>query len=339
MRRSALLQATKVRLRPIRWLAFGAFLILLNLIHILLGWRPAPREFLHLAHVFLLVVTMVALTPIPWQWTGDDRRKAPFYRGLSQAVALNAIWLLLWPLRMIHGHPLLAANGFLVVTLLAGWIIAELQAAEGDRAEALAARSVMEATARRAQEQALKAQLDPHVLYNALSGISELIREEPAQAEAAVVSLAELYRRLTDLSRRNAVSLLEERSLLLDYLAVEQMRLGNRLRVRWVWSEELDSREVPPLLLQPLVENAIKHGLSLRKGGGDLRISASAEGLGLRFSVANNGLPLDPSWQQGTGLSNLSARLALLGGGSHLVLSRVEDWTQADLWLWPEGKP
>lgn len=340
MRRPAILQSLKARLRPFWWTLFAALFMLLHLVRMLLGGgRPAPSDILHFTEIFLVVIGLVAVTPIPWQWTGDGRRMAPAFRGFLQALVFNGAWLAAWlawrPFNLHQSPPVT----LLVVALVVGWTAAKLQAAEGDRAEAQAARLELEETARKAQEQALVAQLDPHVLYNALGGISELIQEDPARAEAAVISLAELYRKLTALGRRGTVSLQEERNLVEEYLAVEGMRLGKRLRVRWDWPELLDLREVPPLLVLPLVENAIKHGLGPHKGGGELRIRAAAEGPGLCFTVADNGVPLDPSWQHGTGLSNLAARLALLGGGSRLELRQAEAWTLAELWLWPEGRP
>ena len=123
------------------------------------------------------------------------------------------------------------------------------------------------------------------------------------------------------------------------YLEVEKIRLGDRLRVAWDWPAALDGREVPPLLVQPLVENAIKHGLAPHKAGGALRIAVAEAGPGLRFSVANDGAPLDPAWSQGTGLSNLAQRLALLGGGSRLELRLEGAWTLAELYLRPGGAP
>ncbi|NTV74559.1 MAG: hypothetical protein HGA66_10170, partial [Holophaga sp.] len=91
----------------------------------------------------------------------------------------------------------------------------------------------------------------------------------------------------------------------------------------------------PPLLIQPLVENAIKHGLSPMEEGGDLRISLRAEAPAIRVRVSNNGLPLDPDRREGTGLANLQARLSLIGGGSSLHLGMVDGWTVADLLLKP----
>ena len=366
MRTRSLLQAAAARLQPRRWGALLALVALAAVARIFVGDAPTSREMPHLVKAYLLALTMVALAPVPWQWTADARRLARPVRGLLQALPWNLLWVgalmsVVAPWRPVlvhvggpalvpagnlfralhqHGHlplALIPTALLLPLALAGGWLVAAFQAAEGDRAEAQEGQRAMEVAARQAQEQALKAQLDPHVLYNALGGISELIREDPARAEEALVSLAELYRKLTALGKRGTVPLGEERALVQDYLEVEKLRLGGRLRVTWDWPAALDPRAVPPLLVQPLVENAIKHGVARRKEGGDVRIAVALEGLGLRFTVANAGEPLSPAWSQGTGLSNLAQRLALLGGGSRLELKQEGDWTVADLYLCPEG--
>jgi two-component sensor histidine kinase len=369
MRTASLLQSARARLQPRPWGALLALLALAAAGRLLVGDVSIAYEVKHLAKAYLLAVAFVALAPVPWQWTGTSRRLARPLRGLAQALPWNALWIGL-ALLTVTGRPVVlhmagaaappaAAHmvrtfhslgiplGFLPLLMAlplalgAGWLIAAFQAAEGDRAEAQEGRRAMEVAAREAQEQALKAQLDPHVLYNALGGITELIHEDPARAEEALVSLAEMYRKLTALGRRATITLGEERTLVEHYLEVEKIRLGDRLRVEWRWPAALDGRSVPPLLVQPLVENAIKHGLAPRKGGGMLRIEVAPEGQGLRFTVANDGEPLDPAWNpatcQGTGLSNLAQRLALLGGGSRLDLGREGAWTRADLLLTPGG--
>ncbi len=352
MKSPDLLQAMKKRLQPKRWGFLAVFLFLVAWIRILTGDRFSLSGIPHFIHAMLLLVCVVVLAPLPWQWTGDERRKAPLWRGAGQALLWNTAWLGLLTLvfgprqrvMVPSGHLQLSLTqslmlGLQPVALLAGWIIAELQAAEGDRAEAMAARQTLEATARQAQEQALKAQLDPHVLFNALGGIAELIRVDPDRAEEAVVSLGELYRKLTVHGRHETVPLADERALVEDYLAVEHLRLGDRLQVEWHWPDSLSTFRLPPLLLQPLVENAIKHGLSPSKQGGLLRISAATEGSGLLVTVADDGAPLDPTWHAGTGLSNLASRLALLGRGSRIDLRQVGSCTVAELRLWPGGAP
>lgn len=347
-----LLQAMKKRLQPKRWGFLAVFLFLVAWIRILSGGQFSLGGIPHFIHAMLLLVCVVVLAPLPWQWTGDERRKTSLWRGAGQALLWNTAWLGLLTLMfgprqrvmVTAGHLQLSLTqslmlGLQPVALLVGWIIAELQAAEGDRAEAMAARQTLEVTARQAQEQALKAQLDPHVLFNALGGISELIRVDPDRAEEAVVSLGELYRKLTVHGRHETVPLADERALVEDYLAVEHLRLGDRLQVEWIWPEALATFPIPPLLLQPLVENAIKHGLSPSKPGGTLRISAAREGSGLLFTVADDGAPLNASWQAGTGLSNLTSRLELLGRGSRITLRQDGAWTVAELRLWPGGAP
>jgi signal transduction histidine kinase len=364
MRTRSLLQAAQARLKPRPWGALLALVALAAVARLFVGDAPAPREVPHLVKAYLLALTAVALAPAPWQWTGDERRLAGPFRGLVQALPWNLLWvgaLMLvvapWrllplhapalppaanPFQAIHHHLriplfLIPTALFMPMALAGGWLVAAFQAAEGDRAEAQEGRRAMEVAAREAQEQALKAQLDPHVLYNALGGISELIREDPARAEEALVSLAELYRKLTALGKRAAVPLGEERALVEDYLAVEALRLGTRLRVAWDWPVALDGWTVPPLLVQPLVENAIKHGLAPRREGGEVRLAVAVAGQGLRFTVANTGAPLPGAWAPGTGLSNLTQRLALLGSGSRLELRREGDLTVAELFLRPGG--
>lgn len=112
------------------------------------------------------------------------------------------------------------------------------------------------------------------------------------------------------------------------------MRLGSRLKVSWDWPSRLDELELPPLLVQPLVENAVKHGLAPRAAGGELRLEAGLEAGGiLRILVANTGLPWNPSAPDGTGLSNLKARLALLDPAGSLTLRSEGPWTRAELRL------
>jgi len=320
---------------------------------------PPVLGLAELAVPFVLLAAHLALAPIPWQWTGDDRPRAGLGRGLIQALAFNLAWVLLltailhlWgpegprpmgpppPMRPPGGHGppghrwppglgLVLMN--VAFAAVFGWLFAEKEASE-------ARERSMAGLLRQSRSRALQNQLEPHVLYNALGGISELIHEDPARAEEALVSLAEMYRRLTALGKRGSVTLGEERALVEHYLEVEKIRLGDRLRVSWAWPAALDGRQVPPLLVQPLVENAIKHGLAPRKPGGALRLQVAEEGLGLKFTVANAGEPLDPAWSQGTGLSNLAQRLALLGEGSRLELRRDGEWTLSELFLRP-GAP
>lgn len=182
---------------------------------------------------------------------------------------------------------------------------------------ALAARS--EAEAAEARLAALAAQLHPHYLFNALNTIAALVRTDPETAETTVENVAQVLRRTLDRSGRATAPLAEEIDYLKAYLAVEKARWGERLRVSYrITSEALDLM-VPPLVLQPLVENALKHGLSERLEGGAVEIGAEAKDGKLVLTVTDDGLGLAAERREGTGLTNLSQRLATLYGAAATV--------------------
>ncbi len=209
--------------------------------------------------------------------------------------------------------------------LVLGWFLAEKERAELKELDSLARE-------RQARARALQSQLHPHVLYNVLGGITELVHEDPDAAEEALVGLTELLRMLMQHGSALALPLGQERALLRRYLEIEAIRLGPRLEVQWTWQEALDSIQLPPLLLQPLVENAVKHGIASSPAGGVLRVEAIRTGTGLLLRVANTGLPLQPGAKEGTGLGNLRERLALLPEPRPVLDLRQEGpWTVAEL--------
>lgn len=183
---------------------------------------------------------------------------------------------------------------------------------------------------------ALQAQLQPHFLFNTLNGIATLLRRDPARAEDMLLSLSELLRIALDSSQRQEISLREEMEFLGRYLAIQKMRFGDRLEViEQVQPEAMDCL-VPALLLQPLVENAIRHGLEPSGQPGQLRITGSRDGDWLKLSVEDNGVGLRGSdapvagprppdapdatrrrghpFTEGVGLANVRERLATLHG-------------------------
>jgi two-component sensor histidine kinase len=180
----------------------------------------------------------------------------------------------------------------------------------------------------KAQLTALRRQLEPHFMYNTLNTIAGLVRDERNQAAVnMIVGLSEFLRRATEDSHRAQVTLAEEVEYLQRYLDIQTLRFGDRLRVNLDIPDELLHAKVPNLLLQPLVENAIKHGISKRVSGGNIRIAGTASGNTLRLSVSNDG----PCTQEdldathtGVGLGNLRTRLRILhGDASDLVLKRA----------------
>ena len=192
-----------------------------------------------------------------------------------------------------------------------------------------------------AQLRALTLQLQPHFLFNALNAVGALIiTERNREAFEVVGRLGELLRALLAIDRREEVSLREELELAEAYVAIEQARLGDRLRVTWDVASDVTSAQLPPMLLQPLVENAVRHGVSKAPAGGSLTIRAAREGTRLALDVRDDGPgPSDASASDderssGVGLDNTRRRLAHLYGDDHeLVLSRDAGWTRVHVEL------
>jgi len=180
----------------------------------------------------------------------------------------------------------------------------------------------------RAQLTALRRQLEPHFMYNTLNAIAGLVRDQRNGAAVnMIVGLSEFLRRASEDSQRPQVTLAEEVEYLQRYLDIQKLRFGDRLRVDVDIPGELLDAKVPNLLLQPLVENAIKHGISKRVSGGAIRITGAGRDGTLRLSVSNDGPctreDLDAT-HAGVGLGNLRTRLRILHGDrSDLVLRRA----------------
>jgi signal transduction histidine kinase len=176
-----------------------------------------------------------------------------------------------------------------------------------------------------AQLRALKAQLNPHFLFNALNSVVTLINREPASAERMVVRLSELLRGTLALSSEQEVPLRRELELSTQYLEIEQIRFQDRLAVEWRIDQHARDASVPALALQPLVENAIVHGTSRVTGCGKILVSADVDGTTLVIAVRDNGYgPSAPGSKPGAGigLSNLRERLdRLYGSAASLTLA------------------
>jgi hypothetical protein len=173
-------------------------------------------------------------------------------------------------------------------------------------------REAFAAEAQVAKNRLLQSQIHPHVLFNALNSLAELVYKNPKAAENAIRHLSDLLRRIMRASEFMRLPLGEERKIVADFLALEAIRLGDRLRVTWEWDEGLDALEVPPLLLQPLVENAIKHGIAPSIPGGDLILRARAQDGTIFLEVWNSGVPYPGTAEgEGLGVKNLCSRLSL----------------------------
>jgi len=170
-----------------------------------------------------------------------------------------------------------------------------------------------------AQLGALRMQLQPHFLFNTLNGVAMLIRGgDPGRAVEMVALLGDVLRGLLRTSSDLEAPLASELQLLRKYLEIEQIRFGDRLRVTWHVADAVTSALVPPLILQPVVENALRHGLWPRTEGGALAIAARRAGAELELEVTDQGVGLapgfDPDRSTGVGLANVRARLARMYG-------------------------
>jgi signal transduction histidine kinase len=167
----------------------------------------------------------------------------------------------------------------------------------------------------------LEAELHPHFLFNTLHAISTLVHSKPDAADRMISRLSDLLRLTFDRSGAPRITLQEEVEFLQKYLDIEQTRFQDRLEVEYHIDPEALDAEVPRLILQPLVENAIKHGLSPKPGRGLIRIAAARRDDRLLLEVRDNGVGLSPRARtrlhDGVGLSNTRDRLACLYGTAH----------------------
>jgi two-component system, LytTR family, sensor histidine kinase AlgZ len=179
--------------------------------------------------------------------------------------------------------------------------------------------------ARDAELRALKAQINPHFLFNSLNSIIALIASDPGGAREMCIRLADFLRSTLGLGERDAISWSEELSLAQAYLDVEQIRFGSRLQVEMDVAENCRGCPMPPLLLQPLVENAVKHGIAGLVEGGTIRIQSALRDGQLRITVENLfDDQSSPSSQSGLGLRNLRMRLETRFGAAARLATRTE---------------
>ncbi|HYR12171.1 MAG TPA: histidine kinase [Longimicrobium sp.] len=192
----------------------------------------------------------------------------------------------------------------------------------GLRLQASLAREELERT--EAELRVLKLQLNPHFLFNSLHAVSALVHDAPGAAERMVVRLADLLRHAATRVGTQEVPLDEELRTLEPFLEVEEIRMGGRLRVEWAIEPDARDAWVPHMVLQPLVENAIKHGLAARAEGGCVQVAARRRGPWLTLEVRDDGVGLAAATANGAagagiGTANTRARLEQLYGAAHAL--------------------
>jgi two-component system, LytTR family, sensor histidine kinase AlgZ len=173
----------------------------------------------------------------------------------------------------------------------------------------------LQVLAREAELKSLRAQLDPHFLFNSLNSVAALIGNDTAAARQMCFLMAQFFRKSLTLARQQAIPLAEEVSLAETFLAIEKVRFGDRLRTSFDIADDVRDVAVPPLMLQPLVENAVHHGVAHMLEGGEVCVQARRREGFLELVVAN---PCDPdrppSRSTGVGLVNVRSRVETLCG-------------------------
>jgi signal transduction histidine kinase len=197
-------------------------------------------------------------------------------------------------------------------------VLAEAKAALREQALARVAdeKRLLEANLRM-----LQAQIEPHFLFNTLSNVLSLIRHEPDKAGRMLEDLTEYLRVSLQRTRSDHVTLADEIRLLRAYLGIQQVRMGDRLKFSIDVPPELNALRLPPLLIQPLAENAVRHGLEPQPHGGEILVRAIREAAQLKIEISDTGAGIDQDPVAGVGLANVRARLeGLYGEGAQFTL-------------------
>jgi two-component system sensor histidine kinase AlgZ len=205
-------------------------------------------------------------------------------------------------------QPVLLASGFLLYLLAVAYYYVLLSLEASREAQT----RVMQTTilARDAELKALKAQVNPHFLYNSLNSISALTSIDPAKAQEMCILLADFLRMTLGLGEKASITLGEEVQLLDHFLAIEKIRFGDRLQMREDIQEESRAAQIPPLLLQPLVENAVGHGIANLLEGGSVSVTTRCAENRLTVLVENScDIDATHSRRGGRGLANVRRRL------------------------------
>ena len=252
----------------------------------------------------------------------------PFACLLAQAVLMEIGFVSPTHFWQQYFHTIRVVTPLAIVLGLGGMVYGSLRARVQQMEASLLEKEIAEERTRKlaaeARLRSLESRIHPHFLFNTLNAISSLIAVNPARAEQIVGRLATLLRASLDASNQPLIPLREELAMVESYVDIESARFGDKLRGAVDVPAELLDAQVPPLSVQSLVENAVKHGITPQRGGGEVRITASADTGNLRIEVQDTGPGFDlAAIRAGHGLDNLVGRLnALFGEKARLNVLR-----------------
>ncbi|HMW15501.1 MAG TPA: histidine kinase [Pseudomonadales bacterium] len=286
----------------VEWIALTSALLISRLRARLLRLEPAAA----VSALYLLVLAVVMVVTLCGQWF------------TTWAVAETTDWF----------DPYALATALVIGAITTGVALRYLYLSDRLRVEQQAALT--------ARLDALQARIRPHFLFNSLNSIAALISIDPLAAEELLVDLSELFRATLKEGER-LVPLTREIELCQRYLAIEQRRLGERLRVVWQLAPHPDSARLPPLTLQPLLENAIYHGVQPLLDGGEIHIRLSRQGERIEIEITNP-LPAASAASEGhrIGLTNTRARLRNCFGDRAEVQGSATDGGYRTLLSFPD---
>ena len=180
----------------------------------------------------------------------------------------------------------------------------------------------------------LKAQLNPHFIFNCMNSIRALIDENPVKAKVAITQLSGILRNTLLMNKRKEISLKEEIDLVQDYLKLEHIRYEERLNYEFNIEERVSACRIPPFIIQSQVENAIKHGISTLQGNDKISVEALTMGEYLKITVSNTGKLNSDTPLTGVGFKNSIQRLELLYGSlGKMTIKEVQDLVVVDITL------
>jgi two-component system, LytTR family, sensor histidine kinase AlgZ len=320
------------------YLALWGFfaLMLAGLLRIpgLLAWRDALLIALPLCFFY----AFVCLTPwymcrqVParrtlWMWTAINQ--------FGAAVLASAIWVEIARLMAFLLNVTAQLHPEIPHLVVVALLLYSLSVALHYVLYAVQQSREAQIQAREAELRALKAQINPHFLFNSLNSITALVGTDPARAREMCIRLSDFLRNTLGLGERESISWREELQLARTYLDVEQVRYGARLRVEMNVEEACADCMIPPLVLQPLIENAVKHGIATMVDGGTIKVEGRVIDGILEVSVENGFDPDSPTPRRhGLGLRNVRSRLETrFGPEATLTAQAIKNQFRAEMIL------
>jgi two-component system LytT family sensor kinase len=291
--------------------------------HLLVSWLITGLTFTNLVG---LLAGAVALAVRRWLWRHGVAVRVPaIVLGLALAVAFS-VWVTLGVGRRVCGldsfhvdrwHMLTIAvdAALMAVIALTCALVFLHQRFSADLARRVRDNAHLERLHVEAQLSLLQSKVNPHFLFNTLSTMLELVHNDPGKVERMILNLSEIYRKVLTWPESARVRLEDEVALVRQYLEIEKIRMGPRMEFAIDMPDGVRAVEIPPLILEILVENAVRHGIAPRKDGGSIRVSAARRDGRLLLEVTDNGVGIgERRTDTGFGLCSVRQRLHLLFG-------------------------